>query len=202
MNWHHYSKTVKSTEIADYQTTERLISTLLYDDIPASGIISARDQENTLAGRIEKNTYTKGGLIFLVVPAGKNPEVKDEIFTAISPIKDAVVNYISNFTQHDPSDYYLESCWVVCQREGDYAPLHNHGDVDFAGIWYLTRPACITEKTFPNGHLYIIDEQVFHVPPNPGSLVIWPADRRHGVYPYRGVGNRVAVSFNIKKKQA
>lgn len=202
MEWQGYSGSIQSTSMAAHDVARAEIVALLRGPLNASGVISAPGEQATQAGRIEKNSYHDGGLLYLLKRDGRVAGIAESVFDAILPIKLALIDYIGRFTGHPPGAYTIDSAWVVCQRSGDYGPIHHHGDCDYAGIWYLDCPASINDATYPDGHLYLVDgTSIHHIAPMPGTLVIWPADRLHGVYPFRGEGDRLAVSFNVKRRR-
>ena len=153
--------------------------------------------------RIENSCYNKGGFVFLY----KNySDYKCDTFpitkllTTISKLaklylKEVDINHIN---------IAVDSCWAVCQRDGDYGTLHNHTSPTnhdgklFSGMIYLQIPAGISGKTFPDGCLHLLgSDSVLYIPPVLNSINIWPAEIVHGIHPFRGIGDRLGIAFNF-----
>ncbi|MEN3159557.1 putative 2OG-Fe(II) oxygenase [Alkalimonas sp. NCh-2] len=98
----------------------------------------------------------------------------------------------------------LDSCWGVCQREGDYGAMHNHTSPQtqqkdlYSGMLYLELPVSLTANTFPDGCLHLVTgERVVYIPPIKGCIALWPAEYMHGIHPFRGEGDRLGIAFNV-----
>ena len=98
----------------------------------------------------------------------------------------------------------VDSYWAVCQYQGDYGTLHNHGSPRdeqgslISGIFYLNVPSVINSNTFPDGCLHLVTQnyEVEYVPPVEGAITIWPSSLIHGIHPFTGEGVRLGIAFN------
>jgi len=97
-----------------------------------------------------------------------------------------------------PPDIEIDQCWAIDQRAGDYQILHAHIPNLLSGILYLEVPECMQASTYPDGILTLIETNPFVVLPAPGDMYIWPSYMLHTVYPFRGSGRRMAISFNVR----
>lgn len=177
----------------------------LGDVVPYSGIVQTPD--GSYEGEvIEKACYRHGGLLFLSKADG-SPDIAESEFPLAS-FKRLILNlfraYLAEIDFGPYEGAAIDASWAVCQRAGDYGTLHNHlppgytGQSRFSGIMYLAAPASINAKTFPNGCLYIVaGKTVIYFPPVQETVLFWPSDLLHGIHPFRGNGDRLAVAFDI-----
>ena len=126
---------------------------------------------------------------------------RHEIATLLNSV---VFSYVRQFHGVTEGGDFLEVAWAVCQREGDYGTIHNHlsegsdRERRHSGMLYLSCPASINARTFPNGCMHLIcNDTVMHVPPIPGQIVVWPAWMLHGIHPFRGAGSRLGIAFDF-----
>ncbi|MCP4327900.1 MAG: hypothetical protein GY791_05615 [Alphaproteobacteria bacterium] len=99
----------------------------------------------------------------------------------------------------DVTNIRMERCWAIDQRQNDYQILHAHIPNLLSGIVYLQIPPSMEVSTYPDGILTLIETNPFVILPSPGDMYIWPSYMLHNVYPFRGDGRRVAISFNIRR---
>ena len=97
--------------------------------------------------------------------------------------------------------------WVVSQYAGGYNESHTHGGT-LSGILYLKVPEQINEKTQPDGWLIFHGGRPYSPEsleikmtekflPKVGDFYIFKSSQEHGVYPFRGEGERRSLSFNL-----
>lgn len=98
------------------------------------------------------------------------------------------------------ADIEIERCWIIDQRGHDYQVLHSHVPNVLSGIIYLEIPQGVEQGTYPDGILTLIENNPFVILPIEGTMYIWPAYMLHTVYPFRGAGRRLAISFNVKDR--
>ena len=103
----------------------------------------------------------------------------------------------------------LEAFWINYQEEGEYNPLHNHGQASISGAIHLKDPEyeySEDRKHESDGKLMIVnhspimfglDKYAMTVSPTPRGMYIWPAPLLHEVYPFRGEGQRVSMAYNV-----
>ncbi len=96
--------------------------------------------------------------------------------------------------------------WLNVQRAGDYNPTHTHGG-SFSGVLYLQVPPQISGASF-DGQLCFHGPEDWHIQsfrtgmaeyilPVPGEFYVFPAWQPHSVAPFRGVGERWSLAFNV-----
>ena len=102
----------------------------------------------------------------------------------------------------------LEAFWINYQEEGEYNPLHNHGQATMSGAIHLKEPEyerSKDRKSDKDGALTIVghspithglDRYSMDVNPTPRGMYIWPAPLLHVVNPFRGKGQRVSMAYN------
>jgi len=193
--------------MSGYELFEKALALLFpSESVPDSGIVMSTDGSVADGGRIEKSCYQKGGLRFLYRSYAETDlgEFGFPITQLSAALTGLVKLYITEVVGGVVNRLSLDACWAVCQREGDYAALHNHispqdnGARRYSGMFYLRTPATINPKTFPDGCLHIVTPaEVLYYPPIPGSIVIWPAELVHGVHPFRGSGDRLGIAFDV-----
>ena len=105
----------------------------------------------------------------------------------------------------EKSNRIITSMWCVLMKEGDFHISHNHtmeGAMVSGGI-YLDVPEHIKSPLGDinwNMSLPGIDfrSDIYKHSPKNGDWVIWPAWLQHHVYPFRGEGERIMISFNAR----
>ena len=97
----------------------------------------------------------------------------------------------------------IEHIWYVNLKEGDFHVLHDHNNQKqaiFSGAIYLETP----DAPYPQGKInWIVSgngggmyNNVYGIVPKARDVFIWPSWMTHSVYPFRGSGNRLMISFN------
>ena len=163
------------------------------------------DTENVIKGQfkglnidgniIQKNSYANGGLDFIFKKSSNTTITERKIL--ILKTEEIIERYFFKYMNTEVS-YEIESMWLIQQKEGDYAAIHNHLPNDYSGILYLECPEGVNSTTYPNGIMNIIDENQIHsMPPIPGTIYFWPSSFLHLVYPFKGFGCKKAISFNL-----
>ena len=102
----------------------------------------------------------------------------------------------------------IEAFWINYQEEGEYNPVHNHGQATLSGAIHLREPEyerTEDRKNEKDGTLTLInhspiifglDKYSLNVHPVPRGMYIWPAPLLHLVNPFRGKGQRVSMAYN------
>lgn len=102
----------------------------------------------------------------------------------------------------------IEAFWINYQEEGEYNPVHNHGQATLSGAIHLREPEyerTEDRKNEKDGTLTLInhspiifglDKYSMNVHPVPRGMYIWPAPLLHLVNPFRGKGQRVSMAYN------
>ena len=105
----------------------------------------------------------------------------------------------------------LFESWVHVTRDGGYHESHYHPNCSWCGIYYLEAGDCSSNP--PNGvnrffspikvgyedfGAFAYRQTAFSVPPEEGTLVLFPAYVEHSATPYRGRRDRIVISFNAR----
>jgi len=101
--------------------------------------------------------------------------------------------------------YKIASAWLTLNKHGEQARLHNHGDVDISGVYYIQTnghdgdlyfhtPASIWSASYLLAHTHCD----LYAKPEVGKLFLFPAGIMHGVIGNNTQNERVSISFNIK----
>lgn len=169
-----------------------------------SGVIS----DGGIQGRlIEENTLKSGRMAFLPKTPEADWQIALESFllrqcrlylTAVEALRDDCQRGLPEI---GPDDLEIERMWFIDQRRDDYQVLHAHIPNLLSGIIYLEMPPCMELSSYPCGILTLIESNPFVVVPGAGDMYIWPAWMLHMVYPFRGEGRRLAMSFNIRHRR-
>ena len=103
----------------------------------------------------------------------------------------------------------LEAFWINYQEEGEYNPMHNHGQATLSGAIHLREPEYERPKDRKHdndGKLTLVnhspiinalDKYALTVKPTPRGMYIWPAALLHEVFPFQGKGQRVSMAYNV-----
>jgi len=171
-----------------------------------SGVISDGGAQGKL---IEKNTMKTGRMVYLPERPSDDRLVQlyDFLLARGGDYMKAMRAAASDKGGGPPpeaapeAELALERVWAIDQKENDYQVLHAHVPNVLSGIIYLETPPGMNTSTYPDGILTLIENNPFVVLPSPGDMYVWPAYMLHHVYPFRGKGRRVAISFNLKDKR-
>lgn len=105
----------------------------------------------------------------------------------------------------------LTGAWVNSQYENEYNPIHWHEGCTLSATLYLKIPEYekrnIPGKTETDGSIVFITDNpsapslslqnpTALFSPKVGEMYIWPSRILHGVYPFRGKGERRSVAIN------
>lgn len=109
---------------------------------------------------------------------------------------------IENFKN---SNVVLTSMWAVSMKSGDFHVSHNHvfeGAMLSGGIYldvpeYLKSPEGDINWSMPVPGVEFRSDVYKHSPKS-GDWFIWPSWLQHHVYPFRGNGERIMMSFNAR----
>jgi len=130
-------------------------------------------------------------------------------------------NIGSNLPVNLKHPYYLQSLWVNYQKQGEFNPLHDHGGVYSFVIWMKiptkhteqnripisSRSNCSVISSFElifNDILGKSNSYYYKLSPEmDGTLVFFPAQLRHQVYPFYNCDeDRISISGNISLNTA
>ena len=120
-----------------------------------------------------------------------------------------------NFTKNHILHTEIDQVWASINYENDYNASHDHPTNTVSGVFYLNVPQ-FKQRTYKEYKGNILDGQIefinnscggltesleissFSIEPRIGYLYIFPARLQHIVYPFKGEGERRAVSFNMR----
>jgi len=108
--------------------------------------------------------------------------------------------------KYNTDEYQFVNSWITLFEKGDYAHIHNHGDVDFSGVYYYQKESDTQDFFFESpvegakisaayygGRIY--------PPTKTGDLMLFPGWLNHGVDRIKIDGERYSISFNIELKK-
>ena len=128
---------------------------------------------------------------------------KNEMFVPL-------INEIREFCSHLPlniKEIIIPQLWVNVNKKGDWNIIHQHGQYDLSGTYYVKvpkdsgrlvfrdpRPAAMSNKFFVSRY----DKgELKNVNVIEGMLGIWPAYLDHFVEPSNSDEERISISFDI-----
>jgi hypothetical protein len=101
------------------------------------------------------------------------------------------------------------SIWTIRQTSGDYQEMHTHPAGNLSGNIYISAPeledSCAPSDSqilfrLPHtrdiGKFFMNDTWKYS--PTPGTVVLFPSHIPHTVYPWKGLGTRTVMAFDIK----
>ena len=105
----------------------------------------------------------------------------------------------------------VQSAWYVRSFDGDYNPIHTHGNCELTCVGYLKVPNLSNERKegrVNNGVLEVMsnagsndltffENDRIGFTPKVGNWYLFPATLRHAVYPFKGDGERRSFSINM-----
>ena len=101
---------------------------------------------------------------------------------------------------------YVMTSWFALFRPGEYGHIHNHGDNDVSGCYYVQttgegdlffadpRPAHETSYVFSGR--YVSGGRAYR--PEVGKMFLFPSYLNHGIKTNTSNENRISLAFNIK----
>jgi len=102
----------------------------------------------------------------------------------------------------------LVSAWTLKQSPGDYQVLHSH-EAHISGNIYIETPKLDKDSSDTDGCLefklpivktparFILTD-TWRVTPEVGKIVIFPSYLPHTVYPWKGIGSRTSLAWDVK----
>ncbi len=103
----------------------------------------------------------------------------------------------------------LEAFWINYQEEGEYNPIHNHGQASMSGALHIKEPEYDRSENRKNSKdgvtsiinhspiMHSLDNYSIDIKPTPRGMYIWPAPLLHLVNPFRGKGQRISMAYNV-----
>ena len=127
----------------------------------------------------------------------------DEDFTSVvNKIKEKTITYLhKNVNEYKVKDLSVASSWTVYGEEGSYHTIHRHdqGGPLVATVTYLKTPILDNSRKKTKGmFFYFFDNEVYHLEPTEGQIIIMPTWVLHGTYPQtKGLRQTLSVDFCV-----
>ena len=135
---------------------------------------------------------------------------QSELYDSKNEMFEPLINEIREFCSNLPlniKEIIIPQLWVNVNKKGDWNIIHQHGQYDLSGTYYVKvpkdsgrlvfrdpRPAAIGNKfminRFDNGEIKNVNVME-------GMLGIWPAYLDHFVEPSNTDEERISISFDI-----
>lgn len=176
-------------------------------------------KNNSLMPTRNVGNSTKGGFQsderFL---ASKDPAIlalKEGIFACVS---EYFPSYYLAQTRRNYEGQGLEFDlwgWLTMLQVGGFNSPHIHPRSTISGVFYVQTPEQIIKNNSGDfsGWLGFMDPRensqiwplaghvnYYFIPPEPGTMVLFPSYLSHFVPPYQGEGQRIAIAFNLRHK--
>jgi hypothetical protein len=103
----------------------------------------------------------------------------------------------------------VTSIWTIRQYEGDYQEMHSHPGGNLSGNIYISAPELKEKSAASDSQILFrlpctrdigkfIMTDTWKYTPTPGTVIVFPSQLPHTVYPWRGVGHRTVMAFDAK----
>jgi hypothetical protein len=101
------------------------------------------------------------------------------------------------------------SIWTIRQGPGDYQEMHSHPFGNLSGNLYINAPE-LAEGSAPSDSQILfrlpqtkditkfIMNDTWKYSPTPGTVIVFPSHLPHTVYPWKGIGHRTVMAFDIR----
>jgi len=116
-----------------------------------------------------------------------------------------VHNYVKSTIDKEITKFNIKECWVVCQYQNDYNPIHWHSG-HVSGVAYLKVPKSFGESikkenrngriAFIHGSRQFLSKSSIEFTPSVTDLYLFPSYLMHTVYPFKSTEERRSVAFN------
>lgn len=101
------------------------------------------------------------------------------------------------------------SIWTIRQGPGDYQEMHSHPMGNLSGNIYINAPELAEGSASSDSQLLFrlpqtkdigkfIMNDTWKYSPTPGTVILFPSHLPHTVYPWKGIGTRTVMAFDIK----
>ena len=199
-----------SLKVAYFQPT-----VLAIDQIPPVEFSKVYSLAESLHSRPDLNDADnplisiRGGQQIQVYPNTINLNV-DWLVTWLETICQGYMEIISSQSGTEDLKYCkpkVVSIWTIRQYEGDYQEMHTHPGGHLSGNMYISAPE-LEENSKPSDSQILfrlpatkdiskfIMNDVWKYTPTPGTIVVFPSNLPHTVYPWKGIGHRTVMAFD------
>tara|TARA_B100001250_G_scaffold173118_1_gene149026 strand:+ start:322 stop:912 length:591 start_codon:yes stop_codon:yes gene_type:complete len=142
-------------------------------------------------------------------------ESKDDPFFVKHHLKDCakflkfvdscVINYLKQIGCTEKS-YVVENSWLTRTTNNQYIHMHDHGNYDISGVYYVQTNGADGQLFFPSPHRPLAGNHIFSkisdryesFPLEQGLMALWPSTLYHNTAPNKTKDERISASFNIK----
>jgi hypothetical protein len=101
----------------------------------------------------------------------------------------------------------IVSAWTIRQFEGDYQEMHCHPGGHLSGNIYISAPEFAVGSLPSDGQILFrlpqtkdvskfVMQDVWKYTPTPGTVILFPSNLPHTVYPWKGTGHRTVLAFD------
>jgi len=117
---------------------------------------------------------------------------------------------INEFLRHlnlDIKEVSIPQMWANVNKKGDYNVIHQHGEYNLSGTYYVKVPKDSGRLTFRDprpaaiGNIFMVNRfdkgEFMNMNLLEGLLVIWPSFLDHYVEPSNSDEERISISFDI-----
>tara|TARA_B100001113_G_scaffold259951_1_gene215015 strand:- start:44 stop:691 length:648 start_codon:yes stop_codon:yes gene_type:complete len=120
-------------------------------------------------------------------------------------LHDNVMSYMDDIRCTLPREYVITSSWFTKTKHGKYAHLHDHGNCDMAGVYYLQTNGKDGNLIFHDINSSYAKNYIYRtitvadkgLPLEQGLLALWPGILQHTTEFNRTQDVRISLSFNI-----
>ena len=132
-----------------------------------------------------------------------NPEMRD----LCEWVKTATQDLTASMYPLQPGDEVIAEpyggAWANVVRDGGYNKVHNHPGAVWSAVYYVASGDPYKEPP-GNGNFEFMDPRPGNIysgkeiiPPEPGTLMMFPSWLYHYVNPYHGDGERISIAWNV-----
>ena len=133
----------------------------------------------------------------------------------ISTITKSLTSYFNENNLKKPNKKLaIDALWMNVNRKGDYNNAHHHPRCHLAGVFWIKTPSKCGNLEFMSPHSFTMSDEImmyseeFHrrtsynhghwVPPQEGTILLFPACLMHKVEPSESDEDRISASFNLR----
>ena len=135
---------------------------------------------------------------------------QSELYDSKNEMFEPLINEIREFCSNLPlniKEIIIPQLWVNVNKRGDWNIIHQHGQYDLSGTYYVKVPKDSVRLVFRDprpaaiGNKFMINRfdngEIKNVNVMEGMLGIWPAYLDHFVEPSNTDEERISISFDI-----
>jgi hypothetical protein len=127
-------------------------------------------------------------------------------------VEEMIKRNLGTFLRHPLQKIMIENLWINYQKKDEFNSVHSHGG-NFSFVWYLDFPEEIHKEVYDISQQEVAPQSIvngcieFFSPsgwnnttlllPNTNDFLLFTADHRHAVYPFKSDVTRVSISGNI-----